>query len=69
MHIVILAYGLSQLTKRASNRARKLAGATKTVTIVPASATGLAIESPDGAPPIGVAGIRTALDKLPNDRP
>ena len=40
MHIVVMAYGPSQLTKRAVNRARKLAGNGQPVFVVPASPVG-----------------------------
>ena len=67
MHIVILAYGPGHLTKRAKNRAHKLAGPTKTVTVVPASAAGLADGLAATATPIGIEGIRYALDQIPNE--
>ena len=65
MHIVVLAYGPSQLTKRAVNRARRLAGGSSIVTSVAVSPAGLK-PLPDPAT-IGTAGIRNALATIPNE--
>ena len=71
MHIVVLAYGPSQLTKRAVNRARKLAGSGNSVLAVPGSPVGReAVGSLAGATTIddiGGAGLRTALSQLGNE--
>lgn len=65
MHIVVLAYGPKQLTKRAVNRARGLAGGGSVVATVPASPTSsAAVLDLDS---IGRAGIGRALESIPNE--
>ncbi len=71
MHVVVMAYGPSQLTKRAVNRARKLAGNGRPVFVVPASSVGRdAIASLAGATKVdavGSAGLRDALTQLTDE--
>ncbi len=71
MHIVVLAYGPAPVTKRAVNRARKLAGTGQTVTLVGASPPGRdAMANVAGASKIddlGSAGLRRAFADLGDD--
>lgn len=68
MHVVVLAYGSNQLTKRAVNRARKLTGNGNKIIAVPASPVGReATTSLAGATTIetlGNAGLREAFSHL-----
>lgn len=71
MHVVVLAYGPSQLTKRAVHRARKLAGDGSRILAVPASPVGReATPSLPGATTIdtmGNAGLREAFSHLEDE--
>ena len=63
MHIVVLAYGPSQVTTRAVNRARRLAGGGDTVTTVAAFPT----PQTGNDTPTGSAGLRSVIGQLPNE--
>ncbi|MEA2000270.1 MAG: glycosyltransferase family 2 protein [Actinomycetota bacterium] len=71
MHVVVLAYGPTQLTRRAISRARKLAGKTHEVLVAAASpAATSAVSKPTGVTTVkglGRAGLRAALSQLPNE--
>ncbi len=71
MYIVVLAYGPRQLTKRAVNRARKLAGNGNTIMVVPASPVGqeatVSLAGADVIEAIGNEGLRKAFSQLNNE--
>ncbi len=71
MHIVVMAYGPSQLTKRAVNRARKLAGNGQPVFVVPASPVGeeavAGLAGAQKSTAIGSAGLREVFELLGNE--
>ena len=71
MHIVVLAYGPAPLTKRAVNRARKLAGTGQSISVVAAAPPGRkAIANLAGATKIdamGTAGLQEALAALQDE--
>ena len=71
MHVVVLAYGPSQLTKQAVRRARKLAGAGSEVWAVAASPVGVdAVASLPGAktvPGYGGTALQSVLEQVPDE--